>query len=117
MGGGGRRTDEEAEDERPGGHLRVVHLYRDNAEHEHRDCPRTKKGVESARRKQEEEEKEDAPKMTAYHHSGTCGYRDIRRAWISGCSCIARRLCIHICFRKNSKVCVTVDVMLAKLSP
>lgn len=37
-------------------------------------------------------EKGNPPKMTMYHHPGTCLYLDMRRAWISSCSLIERRL-------------------------
>ena len=40
------------------------------------------------------------PKMDVYHQSGTWGYRDMRRAWMSGCSESDRRLWIQICLRK-----------------
>ena len=55
--------------------------------------------------------------MIAYHHSGTCGYTLIKRAWISGCSCIARLAWVQICLRKNKNVCVSVAVMLANDRP
>ena len=55
--------------------------------------------------------------MIAYHHSGTCGYTLIKRAWISGCSCIARLACVQICLRKNKNVWVSVAVMLANDRP
>ena len=58
-----------------------------------------------------------APKIVEYHHSGTCGYLDISRAWMSGCSDNDRLLCIHICFLKYRMVCMIVAVMLAKLRP
>ena len=52
-----------------------------------------------------------------YHHSGTCGYLDIRRAWISGCSLMERLDCTQICLRKYRNVCMRVDVIDANERP
>ena len=41
----------------------------------------------------------------------------MRRAWISGCSCIDLLLCVQICLRKQRNVFIKVAVMLAKLNP
>jgi len=37
------------------------------------------------------------PNMVAYHHCGTCLYRDMSLAWTSGCSCSAFLELTHIC--------------------
>lgn len=55
--------------------------------------------------------------IMAYHHSGTCGYLLIRRAWMSGCSLMERLDCTQICLRKYRNVCMSVDVIDANDRP
>ena len=57
------------------------------------------------------------PKMMAYHQSGTCGYFDIKRAWMSSCSDMERRTWVQICLRKKRNACVMVAVIEAKERP
>src|SRR5882762_8383713 len=56
-------------------------------------------------------------KIRPYHHSGTWGYLDIKRAWISGCSFIERRDWTQICLRKKRRAWVRVAVIEANDRP
>lgn len=96
MAEGNERGTYQREDEGPDGHLRRPDLDGDDTEDEHGHCrerARHERGLRS------QDTRHGLQKMIAYHQSGTCGYFDIRRAWISGCSCMALRDCVQICLR------------------